>query len=161
MRLSLSLILFLYATIIRGQSEHDSLLLQCPVYITDTVSANNFFIAARPSQLKVYRVKGKLTIRVEQKDQFFTLYFHDKNLRNTTYKIVPGSRGKTEVEAAYSFRSGEQSSFISVSRGQVITYFDPEKKQWQLRVAGLIINQVERSATHYRVNAELWIGSGE
>ncbi len=158
MRLFLIIVLLFIAPGMQAQSEKDSLLLQCPVYITDTVSANNFFIAARPSQLKVYRVKGKLTIRVEQKDQYFTLYFHDKNLRNTTYKIVPGSRGKGEVEAAYSFRSGDQSSFISVSRGQVETFFDPEKKQWQLRISGLIINQVERSATHYRVKAELWVG---
>lgn len=141
-----------------GQSDLDTTVSQCPVFITDTVSSNNFFIAARPAVMKVYRVKGKLTIRVEQKDQFFTLYFHDRKLKNTTYTIQPGSRGKSEVEAAYSFRSGEQSSFISVSRGKVETVFDEEKKQWQLRVSGIIINQVERSATHYRVKAEFWLG---
>ena len=141
-----------------AQTDLDTTLSQCPVFITDTVSSNNFFIAARPAVVKVYRVKGKLTIRVEQKDQFFTLYFHDKKLKNTTYTIQPGSRGKSEVEAAYSFRSGDQSSFISVSRGQVETYFDEEKKQWQLRVSGLIINQVERTATHYRVKAEFRLG---
>lgn len=143
---------------VSGQSDRDTTLSQCPVFITDTVSSNNFFIAARPAVVKVYRVKGKLTIRVEQKDQFFTLYFHDKKLKNTTYSIQPGSRGKSEVEAAYSFRSGEQSSFISVNKGQVETYYDEEKKQWQLRVSGIIINQVERTATHYRVKAEFWLG---
>jgi hypothetical protein len=141
-----------------GQADRDTTWSQCPVFITDTVSSNNFFMAARPAVVKVYRVKGKLTIRVEQKDQFFTLYFHDKKLKNTTYTIQPGSRGKSEVEAAYSFRSGDQSSFISVSRGKVETFFDEEKQQWQLRVSGLIINQVERSATHYRVKAEFWLG---
>lgn len=141
-----------------GQADLDTTLPRCPVFITDTVSTNNFFIAARPAVVKVYRVKGKLTIRVEQKDQFFTLYFHDKKLKNTTYTIQPGSRGKAEVEAAYSFRSGDQSSFISVSRGMVETVFDETKQQWQLRVSGLIINQVERTATHYRVKAEFWLG---
>jgi hypothetical protein len=141
-----------------GQADRDTTWSQCPVFITDTVSSNNFFMAARPAVVKVYRVKGKLTIRVEQKDQFFTLYFHDKKLKNTTYTIQPGSRGKSEVEAAYSFRSGDQSSFISVSRGKVETFFDEAKQQWQLRVSGLIINQVERSATHYRVKAEFWLG---
>jgi len=141
-----------------GQTDLDTTLSHCPVFITDTVSANNFFITARPAVVKVYRVKGKLTIRVEQKDQFFTLYFHDKKLKNATYIIQPGSRGKSEVEAAYSFRSGEQSSYISVSRGQVETIYDEAKQQWQLRVSGLIINQVERSATHYRVKAEFWLG---
>lgn len=158
MRTELLALFTLFFIQANGQTDRDTTFTQCPVFITDTVSANNFFIAARPAQVKVYRVKGKLTIRVEQKDQFFTLYFHDKKLKNTTYTIQPGSRGKSEVEAAYSFRSGEQSSFISVSRGQVETYFDEEKKQWQLRVSGLIINQVERTATHYRVKAEFWLG---
>lgn len=113
---------------------------------------------ARPAQLKVYRQRGKLTIQVVQKDQYFTLFFHEKKLRNNSYKIAAGSSGKNEVEAAYSFRSGEQSSFISVARGTIEAFFDKEKQNWQLRVSGLIINQVERSATHYRVKAELKLG---
>lgn len=159
MRISLLAILFFISTAVQAQPEKDTTLSQCPVFITDTVTANNFFIEARPVLLKVYRVKGKLTIRVEQKDQFFTLYFHDKKLRNTTYKIQAGSTGKSEVEAAYSFRSGEQSSYISVARGSIDCYFDTEKQSWQLTISGLIINQVERAVTHYRVKGKLVVGS--
>ncbi|HRF19329.1 MAG TPA: hypothetical protein PK977_14235, partial [Chitinophagaceae bacterium] len=68
----LGLVFFLSAN---AQTERDTVLKRCPVFITDTVSSNNFFIEARPATLKVYRVKGKLTIAVEQRDQFFTLFF--------------------------------------------------------------------------------------
>ena len=78
----------------------------CPVFITDTVSVNNFFIEARPATLKVYRVRGDLTIVIEQRNQFFSLFFHEKRLRNTTYDIEPGSKSRGEVEVAYSFKSG-------------------------------------------------------
>lgn len=142
-----------------AQTDGDTTLAHCPVFITDTVSANNFFIEARPVLMKVYRVKGKLTIRLEQKDQFFTLYFHEKKLRNTTYKIQSGSNGKSEVEAAYSFRSGDQSSYISVASGSIGCSFDTEKQSWQLNISGLIINQVERAVTHYRVKGKLVVGS--
>jgi hypothetical protein len=42
MRLFLIIVLLFIAPGMQAQSEKDSLLLQCPVYITDTVSANNF-----------------------------------------------------------------------------------------------------------------------
>ncbi len=143
----------------RAQSDRDTTLPLCPVFITDTTSVNNFFIEARPVLMKVYRVRGKLTVRVEQKDQFFTLYFHEKKLRNTTYKIQAGSTGKNEVEAAYSFRSGDQSSYISVSKGSIECFFDNEKQSWQLTISGLIVNQVERMVTHYRVKGKIVVGS--
>jgi hypothetical protein len=138
-----------------SQQERDTVLKRCPVAITDTVSVNNFFIEALPATLKVYRVKGKLTIQVQQKDQFFTLFFHDKRLRNTTYDISMGSRGRSEVEAAYSFKSGEQASYINVSSGKVEASFDKEKKLWRVKVNGMIANMVERSVTYYRAKADL------
>ncbi len=159
MRQALLAFSLFFSMAVNAQSESDTTLTHCPVFITDTVTANNFFIEARPVLMKVYRVKGKLTIRVEQKDQFFTLYFHEKKLRNTTYKIQAGSTGKSEVEAAYSFRSGDQSSYISVSKGSIDCFFDTEKKSWQLSISGLIINQVERAVTHYRVKGKLVVGS--
>ncbi len=128
MRQAVIAISLFFSITVQAQSDSDTTLTQCPVFITDTVTANNFFIEARPVLMKVYRVKGKLTIRLEQKDQFFTLYFHEKKLRNTTYKIQAGSTGKTEVEAAYSFRSGDQSSYISVAKGSIDCYFDTEKQ---------------------------------
>ena len=70
-----------------SQVSRDTVLSRCPVYITDTVSVNNFFLEARPATLKVYRVKGDLTVVVEQRDQFFSLFFHEKKLRNMTFDI--------------------------------------------------------------------------
>ena len=145
------------STLVSAQAERDTVLSRCPVSITDTVSMNNFFIEARPATLKVYRVKGKLTVMVEQKDQFFTLFFHDKKLKNTVYKIEPGSRGKNEVESTYSFRSGGQPAYIVLSKGTVDAQYDKEKKFWVLKVNGLIANMVERSVTYYKVKADLLI----
>ncbi|HEX4877606.1 MAG TPA: hypothetical protein VFV31_13100, partial [Chitinophagaceae bacterium] len=87
MRILLTLLALLFFSSARSQVERDTVLKRCPVYITDTVTSNNFFIEARPATLKVYRVKGKLTIAVEQRDQFFTLFFHDRKLRSGKYDI--------------------------------------------------------------------------
>jgi hypothetical protein len=148
----LILILFLNAG---AQAERDTVLKRCPVFITDTVSSNNFFIEARPATLKVYRVRGKLTIAVEQRDQFFTLFFHDRKLRTGQYDIVPGSRGGREVEATYSFKTGDQASYISLSRGTIDVSYDKESKFWMLKVNGMIANLVDRSVTYYKVRADL------
>ena len=141
----------------KSQVERDTVLKRCPVFITDTVTSNNFFIEARPATLKVYRVKGKLTIAVEQRDQFFTLFFHDRKLRSGKYDIAPGSRGGREVEATYSFKTGDQASYIVLSKGTVEVSFDKEKNFWILKVSGLIANMVERSVTYYRVKADLFV----
>ncbi len=140
-----------------SQEERDTVLKRCPIAITDTASSNNFFIEALPCILKVYRVKGKLTIQVQQKDQFFTLFFHDKRLKNGSYDIAMGSSGRSDVEAAYSFKSGNQASYINVSSGKVEASFDKEKKLWRVKVNGMIRNLVERSVTYYRVKTDLTI----
>lgn len=138
-----------------SQQERDTILKRCPVAITDTVSVNNFFIEALPATLKVYRVKGKLTIQVQQKDQFFTIFFHSKRLKNGSYDIAIGSRGGNEVEATYSFRSGEQVSYINVANGKLDAIYDKEKKIWNVKVNGMIANLVDRSVTYYRAKANL------
>ena len=92
---------------------------------------------------------------MEQKDQFFTLFFHEKKLKNTKYKIEPGSNGKGEVEATYSFRSGDQPAYIVLSKGQVEASYDKATQFWTLKVSGMISNLVERSVTYYKVRAEL------
>jgi hypothetical protein len=150
----LGLVFFLSAD---AQTERDTVLKRCPVFITDTVSSNNFFIEARPATLKVYRVKGKLTIAVEQRDQFFTMFFHDRKLRTGNYDITPGSRGGREVEATYSFKTGDQASYISLSKGTVDVSYDKEKKLWLLKVNGMIANLVDRSVTYYKVRADLYV----
>jgi hypothetical protein len=142
---------------VSAQEERDTSLSRCPIYITDTVSANNFFLEFQPSTIKVYRVKGDLTIAIQQRDQFFTLFFNDKKLKNDKYKIIKGARSNDEVAAKYSFRSGQQVSYVDVSKGTVESSFDKEKDMWHLKVNGMIANLVERSVTWYRVRADLYI----
>lgn len=155
-----TLFLFLVMAVslaVSAQQERDTVLKRCPVYITDTVSSNNFFIEAQPATLKVDRVKGDLTIVVQQRDQFFTIFVRDKKLKNTKYKIEAGAKGKNAIEAKYSFRSGGQVSYVNVRSGTVESSFDKEKDMWHLKVNGLIANLVERTVTYYRVRADLYL----
>ena len=157
MRQFLFLVILLASLSASSQISRDTVLSRCPVYITDTVSVNNFFLEARPATLKVYRVKGDLTVVVEQRDQFFSLFFHEKKLRNTTFDIEPGSKGSGEVEAAYSFKSGDQTALISLSDGKIESSFDKDKKMWKLKVNGTITNMSDRTLSYYRVRTELWL----
>ncbi len=140
-----------------AQQTRDTVLKRCPVFITDTVSANNFFIEGLPVTLRVYRVKGDLTIQFQQRDQFFTLFFHIKKLKNKVYNIDMATKKKKEVEVAYSFKSGEQVSYISLSKGKLEVNFDTEKNMWHLNLNGLIRNMVEQSVTYYRARADFYI----
>ena len=155
-RLILSLVI-LFPLFLFAQEERDTTLNRCPVFITDTVSSNNFFIEARPAILKVHRVKGDLTIVIEQKDQFFTLFFNDRKLKNTKYKISVNARGNSGVAAKYSFRSGEQVSYVNVASGTVEATYDETKGRWRLKVNGMIANLVERTVSYYKVRADFYI----
>ncbi len=157
MRTFIIFLLILLSFNLNAQEDRDSTLSNCPVYITDTVSTNNFFIEARPSLLKVYRVRGKLTIAVDQKGQLVSFYFHSRRLKEGTYDIMPGSRGSMEVEAIYSFKSGEQASYISLSNGTIDVSYNKETEYWNLKVNGLIANLVERDVSYFRVKANLFI----
>ncbi|MEI2739621.1 MAG: hypothetical protein V9F01_12665 [Chitinophagaceae bacterium] len=157
MRLLILSLVTLISSSVFAQQERDTVLSRCPLYITDTVSQNNFFIEARPATLKVYRVRGDLTIVIEQKEQFFTLFFRDKKLRASRYKISVNPDGRGELAAKYSFRSGEQVSYVNVSSGIVEVTYDKEKKLWRLKVNGLIANLVERTVTYYRVKSDFTI----
>jgi len=156
MRTCLLLFTCLFSLVARSQTERDTVLRRCPIAITDTVSSNNFFIEGLPATLKVYRVKGKLTIQFEQREQFFTIFFHEKKLRKTTYTIAPGSRSKSEVEATYSFRSGGQASVIPVSSGSLQVTQEAGSTFWRVKLNGMIANLVERSVTYYRARGE-WV----
>jgi hypothetical protein len=157
MRLHFLLFALVFSLPVFSQVERDTVLKRCPIAITDTVSSNNFFIEAMPATLKVYRVKGKLTIQVQQKDQFFTLFFHNKKLRNGNYDIAIGSRGGSEVEATYSFKGGEQVSYINVSSGKLEVSQDKVTKIWKVKVLGMIANMVERNVTYYRAKGDLYV----
>jgi len=145
----------IFSLSVNAQEERDTVLRRCPLFITDTLTSNNFFIEARPATLKVYRVKGDLTVVVEQKDQFFSMFFNDKRLKSGKYKISVSPDGRNELAAKYSFRSGEQVSYVNVSKGTVEVTYDKENKLWRLKVNGLIANLVERSVTYYKVRADL------
>jgi hypothetical protein len=157
MRLTLLVIALFFTGMVSAQEEGDTVLKRCPVYITDTVSLNNYFLEFQPSTIKVYRAKGRLTIEIKQRDQFFTIFFTDKKLKNTKYKIFPGARGNNEAEAKYSFRSGEQVSYVDVRSGTIETSFDDEKDLWHLKLNGMIANLVERTVSYYRVRADFYI----
>jgi hypothetical protein len=155
MRYSTLIIALLFSLTLQAQVSRDTVLSRCPVFITDTSSSNNFFIEARPATLKVYRVKGDLTVVVEQKEQYLTLLFHNKRLRTGTYPIDRGSKGNKEAEATYSFRSGDQVAYIQLDKGEIKSSYDKVTKTWKLSITGILINRVETSASYYRVKAEL------
>jgi len=157
MRILLLSFIMLVSVSAIAQQERDTVLSRCPLYITDTVSSYNFFIDARPATLKVYRVRGDLTIVIEQKDQFFSMFFRDKRLKNGKYRISVNPDGRGELAAKYSFRSGDQVSYVNVSSGTVETAYDKLAKIWRIKVNGLIANLVERSVTYYKVKADFSI----
>lgn len=140
-----------------GQQERDTVYRRCPLFITDTVSNNNFFIEGLPATITVERVKGDLKVVIKQKDQFFTLFFSVKRLKNTKYRLAVNPDGNNEMMAKYSFRSGDQVSYVNVSSGTVETTFDKEKKLWRIKVNGMIANMVERSVTYYKARSDFYI----
>jgi len=140
----------------QAQKERDTTLKRCPVFITDTVSNNNFFLEFQPCILHVDRNRGDLTVVLQQRDQFFSILFHEKKLDAQKYKILVGSHKNNDVEAKYSFKSGDQVSYVNVRSGVVEATFDKEKDMWHLKVTGMIANLVERSVTYYKVRAEFW-----
>jgi hypothetical protein len=151
------LIVLLFTTISSfAQKERDTTFKRCPVFITDTSSSNNFFIEGLPATMKVDRVGGDLVVTVQQKDQFFTIFFRDRRLKNTKYKLKVNPGGR-DAAAKYSFRSGDQVSYVNVSSGNIESAFDKEKNLWHVKVNGMIANMVERSVTYYRVKADLWL----
>jgi hypothetical protein len=157
MRTLILLLLTIISVSAFSQVERDTVFRRCPIFITDTVSANNFFLEALPATVKVYREKGDLTIAIEQREQFFTMFFRDKRLKDTKYKFKKGARKDSEIEARYSFRSGGQVSYVDVSGGTVETTFDKEKNMWRIKINGMLANMVERSVTYYRARADFYI----
>lgn len=143
---------------IAAQQEKDTLLPRCPVYIIDTLTYNNFFVEFSPATVKAYRSKGKLAVVIQQRDQYFTIFFTERKLENNKYKIVVGeTRKELEVEAKYSFRSGQSASYVSVSKGFVDCRFDKEKGLWHIIVDGLLSNLAANTVSTYKVKADFFI----
>ncbi len=153
MRLFFLSVVMMFSLSVTAQIERDTTLSRCPVFIIDTVSGNNYFNEARSAILKVYRVKGDLVIAIEQKDQTFTLFFKDKRLKYSKYKIQTNPDTRNEIAAKYSFRIGDQVSYLNVSSGTVEVLYDKVKEQWGLKLNGLLANYLERSVSFYKVKA--------
>ena len=68
MRIFFTIIILLFSLAVSAQEERDTILTRCPVYITDTVSSNNFFLEPQPATLKVYRERGNLTVVMVDKE---------------------------------------------------------------------------------------------
>ena len=149
--------IFLISIGLSAQEERDTVLSRCPIYIIDTLTSNNFFLEYQPSTVTVTRARGKLSIVIQQKDQFFTLFFRDKHLENNKYKIVVTDPSRNEVEAKYSFRSGGSASFVSVTKGIVESTFDKDKDLWHLKVNGLLANMSGTSVSYYKVKADFFV----
>lgn len=156
MRNLLLLVFITFSVTAFSQKEGDTTFRHCPVFITDTASSNNFFIEGLPATMNVNRMGGTLVVTVQQKDQFFTIFFRDRKLKNGKYKLKVNPGGR-DAAAKYSFRSGDQVSYVNVSSGLIETSFDNEKNMWKVKVNGMIANMVERSVTYYRVRAELYL----
>jgi hypothetical protein len=139
-----------------SQQEIDTVYKRCPLYITDTVSANNFFIEALPATIKAERDNGEVKITIQQKEQFFTMFFRDRKLKTGKYKLKTNPGGR-DAAAKYSFRSGDQVSYVNVSSGVIEVSYDKVTKLWKLKVNGMIANLVERSVTYYKVRTEFFI----
>ena len=138
-----------------AQREGDSLYARCPVAVLDTASGNNYFIMHQPATVKAYRAHGDFVIVVEQKNQFFTMYFHSRNMRSKKKYSIEIDGGDLSVK--YSFRSGESVAFIDVSSGTAITTYDKTTKLWHVVVDGLIASMGDTRVSYFKAKADLYI----
>lgn len=139
-----------------AQEEGDTTFKHCPVYITDTAGYNNYFIEALPATITVDKSKGMLSIVVNQKDQYFSLFFGKKHLEDKKYRIETNADSKNEVAVKYSFRSDGQVSYVNVDSGTVESSFDKDTDLWNLKVDGILKNYVGRSISYFKVKANLY-----
>lgn len=156
MRYIFSLICMIISFAGMTQEEGDTVYRRCPVSIKDTVTGNNYFIEHQPATVKTYRNKGDFTIVIEQKNQFFSLFFNSRKLKeNGKYKIQIG--GKNAIAAKYSFRSGDDAAYTDVSRGTVETIYDKVKNLWHIKVTGLIANMGGNTVSYFKAMADFYI----
>ena len=158
MKQKLFIIALLFSSFLQAQKTSDSLYRKCPVAVMDTVTGNNYFIERQSAQVKVYRLSGDLRIVVEQRNQFFTIMFHLRKLKNKAkYTISSDAAARDEVTAKYSFKSGEDVAYIDVSSGQVETTYDKVTKLWRIKLTGLIANLGESRVSYFKAKADIII----
>jgi hypothetical protein len=157
MKFQVFIITFFIAGRLGAQQTGDTTYSRCPVAITDTSGYNNYFISHQPAIIKLERIKGNIVITIQQKDQFYTMFFRSKKLSDKNYKIVVGAGGKNELDAKYSFRSGGRASYVNTTSGIVEVMYDKEKLLWHLKVNALLSNLVDRSVAYYKVKADFYL----
>ena len=143
-----------------SQHEGDSVYKRCPVAIKDTITGNNYFIEHQPATVKTYRYKGNYTIAIEQKNQFFTMFFRDSRFstkRKSTYHISTDANNNDELSAKYSFKSGDDVAYIDVSSGKAETTYDKVTKLWHVKLTGLIGNMGETRVNYFKATADFYV----
>jgi hypothetical protein len=148
----------LVSSAVFSQQEGDTIYKRCPVAIKDTVTGNNYFIEHQPATVKTYRYHGNFTIDIEQKGQFFTIFFHTKKISTKgKYDIKASEGGRGDVNAKYSFKSGESVAFLNVISGKVETAFDKTTKLWHIKANGLIANMGGSGVSYFKATADFYI----
>ena len=140
-----------------AQKEGDTVYARCPIAITDTNGYNNYFTPHQSATIKVEKVKGDLVITIQQREQFFTMFFRQKKLSNRKYKIGVGANNNDELSAKYSFRSGGRASYVDVTSGTVDVTYNKETDMWNFKINGMLSNLVERSVAYYKVKADFFV----
>ena len=143
-----------------SQHEGDSLYRRCPVAIKDTATGNNYFIEHQSANVKTYRNKGNYTIVIEQKNQFFTMFFNVRGFntkKKSTFRISPDANNNGELSAKYSFRSGASVAFIDVSSGKAEVTYDKATKLWHIKLTGLVANMGDTRVTYFKATADFYV----
>ena len=158
MKIIFFITILLISTTAFSQHEGDTIYKRCPVAVKDTATGNNYFIEHQPATVKTYRNRGDLTIVIEQKSQFFTMFFHIKRLSTKgRYDITAGEAGRGDITAKYSFKSGESVAFIDVVSGKVESSYDKTSKLWHIKLTGLIANMGGSGVSYFKATADFYI----
>jgi hypothetical protein len=160
MKIILFIAVLLVSSSAFSQHEGDSVYKRCPVAVKDTATGNDYFIEHQPATVKTYRNKGNYTIVIEQRNQFFTMFFRVRGFstkRKSKYTISTDATSNGELSAKYSFRSGESVAFIDVSSGKVETSYDKATKLWRIKLTGLIANMGDTRVTYFKATADFYI----
>jgi hypothetical protein len=158
MKLIILIPVILMSFSVSAQKEEDTLYKICPVSVLDTATGNDYFIEHQPATVKTSRNGGDIKIVIEQKNQFFTLFFHTRKFKSKgKYKILPDAISNDEVSAKYSFRSGESVAYIDVSKGMIETLYDKATKLWHVKITGLIANMGDTRVSYFKAKADFFI----
>jgi len=142
----------------RAQKDSDSLYRQCPVAILDTATGNDYFIAHQSATVKTYRSGGDIRIVIEQKNQFFSIFFNTRKLKTKgRYTISVGALSRVQVRAKNAFGAGEGLAAIDVASGVAETSYDKATKLWRIKITGLIANLGDTRVSYFKAKADIYI----